>query len=131
MGRAWLASDPAQEEAHRYVASWRAVGRPGDRRSQLDVVLAIGRDMIRLTRTPGLRTMLRMMRGPASAAGLASLQRFLESGFDTFGAMTRGTAADEFLRIIGEREATLITELFDAPAVACGTRLAQTLGQAP
>lgn len=131
MGRVWASSGVAQEEADRYVAAWRAVGRREDRLSQLDVVLAIGREMIRLTRTPGLRTMLRMMRGPASAAGLASLQRFLETGFDTFGAMARGPAAEEFLRIIGEREAALIAELFDAPAVACGTRLAQTLGQAP
>ena len=131
MGRAWLASDAAQDEAHRYVAAWRVVGRRDDRRSQLDVVLAIGRDMIRLTRTPGLRMMLRMMRGPASAAGLSSLQRFLETGFDTFGAMARGAAADEFLRIIGQREAALIAALFDAPAVACETQLRQALGQAP
>jgi hypothetical protein len=130
VGRAWLAGS-TQDEAQRYVAAWREVGRREDRRAQLDVVLAIGRDMIRLTRTPGLRTMLRMMRAPAAAAGLASLQRFLETGFDTFAAMARGDAANQFLRTIGEREAALIDSLYDEPAVACGTRLAATLGQAP
>jgi hypothetical protein len=131
MGRAWLKESDGADSAMRYVDAWRSVGRRGDREAQLEVVLSIGRDMIRLTRTPGLRTMLRMMRGPAAAAHLGSLQRFLETGFDTFAMMARGEAAERFLRTIGERESDLIAELFDAPAVACGTRLAQTLGQAP
>jgi hypothetical protein len=131
MGRAWLTGNAAASEADRYVAAWRAVGRRADRESQLTVVLAIGDDMIRLTRAPGLRTMLRMMRGPAGAAGLGSLQRFLESGFDTFAAMTHGDAARRFLGSVGEREAALIAQLFDTEAVACGTQLAATLGQAP
>jgi hypothetical protein len=131
MGRAWLAVDAAQGEARRYVQAWRAVERRADRSSQLETVLGIGEEMIRLTRTPGLRTMLRMMRGPAAAAGLGSLQRFLEAGFDTFAALARGEGARTFLRTIGERESALITMLFDAPAVACETELARTLGQAP
>ena len=131
MGRAWLAALPSQAGAQHYVEAWRAVGRRGDRESQLKEVLAIGEDMIRLTRTPGLRTMLRMMRGPAAAAGLASLQRFLETGFDTFAAMARGNGAGQFLRAIGQRESALIAQLFDADAVACETQLARTIGQAP
>lgn len=131
MGVAWMEiADPTQEAA-RYVDAWRRVGRRAERESQLSDVLAIGHEMARLTRTPGLRTMLRMMRGPAHAAGLASLQRFLESGFDTFGAMARGDGARTFLRIIQERESRLIAELFEAPAVDCETSLARALGQAP
>jgi hypothetical protein len=87
--------------------------------------------MIRLTRKPGLRTMLRMMRAPATAAGLAALQRFLEAGFDTFAALARSGHAANFLRTIADRESALIGRLFDAPAVACETELARTLGQAP
>jgi hypothetical protein len=131
MGLAWLDRDGAGSEAERYVLAWRAVGRRADRESQLDVVLAIGDDMVRLTRTRGLRTMLRMMRAPAAAAGLASLQRFLEAGFDTFTQIARGEQAHEFLRMIGGREAALIASLFDAPRVACETQLAECLGQAP
>jgi hypothetical protein len=131
MGLAWLASEGAATEAQHYVAAWRAVDRRADRESQLKVVLAIGDDMVRLTRTRGLRTMLRMMRGPAAAAGLGSLQRFLETGFDTFAEIARSAQAHEFLRTIGEREAALIESLFDAPRVACETQLAQGLGQAP
>lgn len=131
MGHAWLAAGATQGDARHYVVAWRSVGRRADRESQLEDVLAIGHDMIRLTRTPGLRMMLRMMRGPASAAGLGSLQHFLETGFDTFAALARGEAAQQFLHTIRERESALIAQLFDAPLVACETQLAATLGQAP
>ncbi|MBI2769354.1 MAG: hypothetical protein HYX47_07020 [Burkholderiales bacterium] len=132
MGMAWLAVDPAQSPAGRYVAAWRATGRRAEREGQLKVVLEIGEQMARLTRTPGLRMMLRMMRGPASAAGLGSLQRFLETGFDTFAAMAGGRqGAAQFLGTISARESALLQSLFDADLVACGTELAGTLGQAP
>lgn len=133
LARDWL--DHAGEgrpEAARYVHAWRSVGRRADREAQLSVVLAIGDEMTRLTRLPGLRLMLRMMRGPAHAAGLSSLQGFLEAGFDTFGAMAkRRGSAEAFLRTIREREERLIAMLFDADPVACETHLAATLGQAP
>lgn len=131
MGVAWLDSAASVPDAGRYVAAWRKVGRRAERDAQLSDVLAIGREMARLTRTPGLRTMLRMMRAPAHAAGLASLQRFLEAGFDTFASMARGDGARAFLGIIEQREARLIADLFETPAVACETQLASTLGQAP
>ena len=133
MAVAWLAqaqsglSDPA-----RYVEAWREIGRRREREGQLTVVLGIGEEMARLTRTPGLRMMLKMMRAPAVAAGLGSLQRFLETGFDTFGAMARGPGgADGFLATIRARESALLAMLFDAELVACETELARTLGQAP
>ena len=80
---------------------------------------------------PGLRLMLKMMRAPAAAAGLASLQGFLEAGFDTFGAMARKKGdAESFLHTVAQREAALITMLFDAQPVACETELQRTLGLA-
>jgi len=127
----WVTRDAAMSDAARYVEAWRAVGRRDDRLSQLKEVMAIGEEMARLTKTPGLRTMLRMMRGPATAAGLSALQRFLETGFDTFAAMSRGGYAQAFLRTIEQRESALMAGLFDSPAVACETELARTLGQAP
>jgi hypothetical protein len=133
MALAWLAQEgDDSSDARRYALAWREVGRRQDREGQLTVVLRIGREMTRLTRTAGLRVMLRMMRGPAAAAGLGSLQRFLETGFDTFAAMAkRRGGAEEFLEIIEAREAALLTLLFDAPLVACETALGRTLGQVP
>ena len=108
------------------------MGRKSERENQLTVVMGIGDQMARLTRAAGLRTLLKMMRGPATAAGLGSLQRFLESGFDTFAAMSRRRGgAEEFLGTIKARESALIAMLFDADVVACETEFARTLGQAP
>jgi hypothetical protein len=114
-----------------YVRAWRAVGRREDRQRQLQDVIAMGSELARLTRLPGLRTMLRMMRGPASAAGLSALQRFLESGFDTFASVAKQRGgAEPFLRIIREREQRLMDLLFGGDPVACETELQRILGQA-
>ena len=119
------------EDVPNYVLAWKATGRREDRQRQLEAVMSIGLEMTRITRLPGLRMMLRMMRGPASAAGMESLQRFLECGFDTFGAVTklRG-GAETFLGTIREREQELMEMLFEADVVACETELRRTLGQA-
>jgi hypothetical protein len=114
-----------------YVRAWKTIGRRDDRGRQLAMVVAIGAEMARLTRLPGLRTMLRMMRGPASAAGMGSLQRFLESGFDTFAAMAKQRGgAERFLQTIHDREQRLVDLLSDGEPVACETELLRILGQA-
>lgn len=127
MGAAW--PDLSGDEAARYVQAWRITGRRDARRQQLDVVMEVGREMMKFTRTPGLRLMLRMMRGPAAAAGLSALQNFLETGFDTFGDMARTNGrAERFLQLVEQREAAFIHLMFDTPPVACETELRQTLG---
>ncbi|WP_445206440.1 FFLEELY motif protein [Acidovorax sp. sic0104] len=118
-------------DAARYVAAWRAVGQRAQRELQLQRVLAMGTDLARLTRTPGLRMMLRMMRAPAHAAGMGALQQFLEAGFDTFGQLARQRGGvEQFLATIEAREHALMAALFDADRVTCETQLARTLGQA-
>ena len=132
MAEAWLAQDGADMgEVHLYVTAWRRVQRRPDRDRQLAVVIDVGRQLARLTRTPGLRTMLRMMRAPAVASGLGSLQRFLESGFETFAEVVRQRGADEFLGIVQSREAALIALLFDADTAPCEDGLGRTLGEVP
>lgn len=129
MGHVWR--DTTGTDAARYVQAWRRVAGRQQREDQLRVVLDIGNEMIKLTRTPGLRLMLKMMRGPAAASGLGSLQAFLESGFDTFGAMAHVKgSAEAFLKTVAERETALFAMLFDAPAVTCETELKRTLGLA-
>ncbi|MBC5783962.1 hypothetical protein H8N03_13480 [Ramlibacter sp. USB13] len=119
------------EDVAAYVRAWKAVGRRADRQRQLESVVGLGAEMTRLTRLPGLRTMLKMMRRPAAAAGLSSLQSFLESGFDTFAAVARQQGgAERFLETVREREQRLMDMLFDDEAVACETELRRILGQA-
>jgi hypothetical protein len=132
MARCWLALDDSMPPARRYASAWRALGRREERQEQLRSVLALGAELARLTRLPGLRTMLRMMRGPATAAGLGELQRFLENGFDTFAGMSRRAGAvEDFLHTIDTRERALFALLYDGELVASETELQRTLGQVP
>lgn len=121
MARDWLAAGAATVQA-RYIQCWRMVGNRPARLRQLDVVMHLGRELDRLTRMRGLRGLLKMMRAPAAAAGLSSLQGFLEAGFDAFAEMK---GASEFLSLIEKRESVWINALFDDDAVTCETNLLQ------
>ncbi len=102
-------------DTRRYVQAWQHTGRRAERDFQLATVLRVGHDLSDFTRKRGLRTLLRMMRGPAKASGMGALQNFLEAGFDTFGELsTQGDAAQAFLAHVAERESTLIETLFTA-----------------
>lgn len=98
-----------------YAQAWQATGRADDRERQITLTLEVGESLDRYTRKPMLTLSLRMMRGPARAAGLGELQQFLEAGFDTFKAMG---GAQDFLRRIGERERAFAARMFagDGPA---------------
>lgn len=101
-----------------YGACWRQVGGVGERDQQITLMLAVGVALEGYTRKPLLRHSLRLMRGPAQAAGLGELQTFLERGFDTFRSMK---GSSEFLDTIARRERALAAQLFageDAPALS-------------
>jgi len=115
MAEAWIdtgSTSPPLEDTARYVECWKSVDKEIERNEQLQMVLHIGFELDRLTRVPGLRMMLRMMRRPATAMGMGSLQGFLESGFDIFAHMSgKGIGARTFLSSIQEREANWIRQL--------------------
>lgn len=115
-----------QVDRSTYAEAWQLTGRAEAREEQIRLTLAVGRDLDRLTRKPLLRTTLHLMRGPARAAGLPALQQFLETGFDTFRAMS---GAEEFLAIVGARERALAAALFEQRAEC--TPEAAALGQLP
>lgn len=120
MGRALTHADV---DAQAYAQAWQACGDPSGREQQVGLMLQVGQSLDALTRNPLLRHSLRLMRGPARAAGMATLQTFLEAGFDTFRAM-RG--AGEFLALVEQRERALGRSLFsNAPKDAA------RLGQLP
>jgi len=130
MAEQWVlhSATESQDDALKYIACWRSVGRTGDRSRQLEVVLNVGKDLNRLTGTPGLRLMLRMMRSPARAAGLGSLQDFLETGFDTFASMAGSKrGAEEFLNTIRARESLWIEQLSHGNAEQCRVELKRCL----
>jgi hypothetical protein len=100
-----------------YITAWQGVGRAADRSRQIDLTLSIATQLDRITRLPLLRNALRLMRGPARAAGLGELQRSLETGFDTFRAMK---GAEDFIAFIASRERDLAAALFAADRGAAG-----------
>ncbi len=125
-----LALNAPQWSAAGYIQAWQTVGRPAQRQLQIDLTLAVGVALDELTHKPLLRHTLRMMRGPAAAAGLCDLQHFLELGFDTFKAMK---GARDFLATVRHREQDLAAALFAAP-VPAGTDCPagdERLGQLP
>lgn len=131
MAEHWLAH-PSGTEAARYIRAWQAVDRRSDRRQQLAATLELGAELDRLTRKPGLRMMLRLMRRPAHLAGLGSLQQFLESGFDIFSVMGKKTdTVSHFLSEVNTRESLLMAHLFGAPIASCEAEIAQLLDNAP
>ncbi len=116
-----------------YLLAWQQVGQREQRMRQIALMLQIGRSLERYTKNPLLRHSLRLMRVPAQAAGLGTLQSFLEAGFDTFREM-RG--AEPFLQTVSERETRLAEELFACPSGAGAhapdsVQSASLLGQLP
>jgi len=104
------ATDPAAElGAAAYARLWRQVGEPEARERQIALMLELGAALDRHTRSSLLRHSLRLMRGPATVAGLAGLQGFLERGFDAFRRMA---GAEDFLATIASRERALAAALF-------------------
>lgn len=98
-----------------YARAWQRAGSPAERERQIALLLTVGQALDALTRKPLLRQALRMMRGPAAAAGLSELQGFLERGFDCFKAMG-GAAA--FLETVAQRERALAAALFAPQSLA-------------
>jgi hypothetical protein len=97
--------------AAEYVRAWQVVGRADERRRQIALTMDVATRLDRFTRKPLLRHALHLMRGPARAAGVAELQRFLETGFDAFRAMN---GAGEFIALVRSREQAFADELFAA-----------------
>lgn len=128
MAKAWLRQSEETTAANRYVACWRVVGATSERHQQLEAVIRIGQELDSLTRTPGLRMTLRMMRGPAMIAGLSALQGFLEKGFDTFAGMSQSpNGTSQFLSTIRTRETQWIATLFEGSSEGAALALAKSL----
>jgi hypothetical protein len=123
-----LCSEKHSNKPSLYLGIWRKTGQMSARQWQLDTALEIGHTLGRLTRKPGLRMLLKLMRRPAELAGLGSLQRLLESGFDHFADMARDpSAVNTFLGTIRTRETAWIHKLFDADPATCEAELTHIL----
>lgn len=96
-------------DAVRYARAWRRCGNRRERERQIALMMEAGQVLDRMTRITSVGIALRLMRGPARAAGFGGVQNFLERGFNAFSHM--GDAA-EFLGTIRTREAAVADRLF-------------------
>ena len=93
----------------RYAEAYRAAGRHGDRRRQIELTTQVGSYLDGVVRSPMVRALIRLARAPAHAAGFGLLQEFLERGLVAFEAMH---GAREFLETIRARELRFADRLF-------------------
>ena len=92
-----------------YARAYRLAGTREERLRQIDLIDDVGRRLDLLVVKPMVYATLKLMRRPASLAGMGELQSFLERGFKAFRHM--GGAA-EFLETISGRETVLLNRLF-------------------
>lgn len=95
-----------------YAEAYRAGDRAA-RERQIGLVGRIGRTLDDLARKPLIAGAVKLMEGPAHAAGFGELHDFLARGFEAFRGM-RG--ADTFLATIERRERAINDRLFSAEA---------------
>lgn len=92
-----------------YCDIYRACSdRPG-RERQILLIRKLGYDLDKLERRPMVNTLVRLLRGPAHAAGFGALQEFLEAGLESFRAMDDVAS---FIETIYEREWGSMERLF-------------------
>lgn len=92
-----------------YGRAYRSVGHRRLRMRQIDLILRVGGALDAAVKKHGVHKLLRAARLPAQLAGLSELQKFLERGFNAFGALG---GADSFLNEIAGREREASRRLF-------------------
>ncbi len=92
-----------------WARAYRMCGQEPQRRRQIELVVAAGRQLDEVVKHPMIYTLVRLVRGPARAAGFGALQDFVERGFRAFRSM-QGAAA--FIDAVGKRETAIMRELF-------------------
>jgi hypothetical protein len=94
----------------RYCRTYRACGDRAGRERQITLIRKLGYDLESLVRRPLVNYLVRLLRGPAHAAGFGQLQEFLETGLGAFRALPD---APFFIETIYEREWTAMQRMFD------------------
>ena len=97
----------------RYCRTYRACGDRTGRERQIMLIHKLGYDLDSLVRKPLVNRLVRLLRGPAHAAGFGRLQEFLEEGLESFRALPD---APFFIETIYEREWSAMRGMFEGEA---------------
>ena len=104
---------PGPLTVERYAEAYRQAGRRTDRERQIALMNEVGAYLDGVVRKPIVRTLVKLARRPAHAAGFGLLQEFLERGLVAFETMH---GASEFLDTIRTRETRAMGRLFAGAA---------------
>ena len=96
-------------DLHRYAEAYRAFGNRPQREKQIELIRQLGIDLGRLVDKPLVSYLVRLLRGPAHAAGFGELQQFLESGLASFRRLEDRVT---FVETIYQREWLAMEKLF-------------------
>jgi hypothetical protein len=105
--------------AYRRMAAWE------EREEQIELIRELGRLLQRTVRKRMVRRLVRLMHGPAVAAGFGKLQEFLSQGLDAFATM--GDEATLFIDTIHERETIALERMREGS----GRPFADWIGDGP
>jgi hypothetical protein len=93
-----------------YASIYRVCGQRPQREKQILLIRDLGFDLLRLVDRPWVSRLVRLLRGPAHAAGFGKLQHFLESGLASFRQLEEPSC---FIETIYQREWRAMQNLFD------------------
>lgn len=96
-------------EIAEYARWYRACGRRDRRETQIRLIRDLGHRLEGLVETPLLLRLVRLVRGPAVAAGFGRLQEFLETGLQAFRELEDPA---DFVETIYRREWLALERLF-------------------
>lgn len=96
-------------DMQRYCEVYRACSDRAGRERQIILIQKLGYDLDKLVRLPLVNQLVRLLRGPAHAAGFGKLQEFLEAGLASFRALEDPRY---FIETIYERETGAMRKLF-------------------
>ena len=97
----YLHSGSVDLDSLRYGVIYRACGRQSEREHQIELIYRLGLELNKLVHHRLVMILIRMLRGPAIAAGFGLLQSFLENGLNAFKTMGDGT---DFIDTVRQRE---------------------------
>ncbi len=104
-------------DMNRYCEAYRACSDKEGRERQILLIRKLGYDLDRLVNKPMVNILVRLLRGPAHAAGFGKLQEFLESGLGSFRKLRD---VRYFNEIIYQREWDSMQKLFAGEAEPFG-----------
>ena len=109
MARVMVSEGIGELDVSAYGTVYRACDKRPKREKQILLIRQLGFDLARLVDKPLVGYLVRLLRGPAHAAGFGKLQEFLETGLVSFRQLED---SDWFIETIYQREWQTMQKLF-------------------